>query len=129
MAPVQTVEFCFLGHTSLTKYCFHGSATERESTKCLIFQEQTHNPGHLLEDLQNTSREATVSIRGKEGPLAVVGLPAHSYWPPFCTGFDVVTGPKASGRAEGAPSTLGGGRVGKWGVMPIPHVGVHAFIL
>lgn len=66
----------FSGHTSPTKHYFHGSATETEQN-VLSFRSREHSPGHLLEDLQNTSREARVRATGKERPLPRPSLHGH----------------------------------------------------
>lgn len=89
-----------LGHTSLTKPYCHGSATERERNG-LSFRSREHSPGHLLEDLQDTSGEATVRAAGEERRLPVPSL--HSYQPPLHKHKALVLPePQSERQAEGA---------------------------
>lgn len=126
MAPVQTV-LLFLGHTSPTKYYFHGSATEREQN-VLSFRSREHNPGHLLEDLQNTSKETTVRTKVGESPHAMRGRLALLLATPLHKALMLSQTPKQMAE-RGSNFALGGTGVDMWGVITIPHLWVHAFIL
>ena len=87
------------------------ATTEKQQRKqnILSFRSREHNPGHLQEDLQNISREATVSIKGREGPF----IPASPFLAqllvtPLCKALMLSSAPKPSVRAEGAPLSLEG---------------------
>lgn len=115
--PLSGLIFFFLGHTSLTKYYFQGSATEREQN-VLSFRSREHNPGHLLEDLQNIRRESTVRTKGREVP-APAGPPSTAIGLPS-TRLRCCHGPQSQRPGEGGPLPLWGWG-GHVGVRTIPH--------